>query len=352
LVAQSHLSHGQVDSILSHYPLDLVVEELNASGRYFNEIAVRVLVNEEYLRFQNDIKVLTKNPGNSIRNQIHQIYDSFLLHTKSKISIVPKIKDPNPPEPTVKVLNGPCVNMDFEQGNFNGWTLQRGKRNATSLYDFSNPVATAANVQHFMFNNGVDPIVGIPRVNPASGNFSVRLGDGTTTGANAARMSQTFLVDATNMYFTYSYAVVFESPDDHTANQRPYFRVQVLDQNGNNIACGDYAVYADAANASEYQSVISGGETVLYKNWTSVFTNLSAYIGQNVTVRFTTGDCSLSGHYGYAYIDASCAFQEIIASPDIICPGGSTSITAPGGGWNLPVEYWCSDTNHKRGCPR
>jgi PKD repeat protein len=43
---------------------------------------------------------------------------------------------------------------------------------------------------------------------------------------------------------------------------------------------------------------------VAWRDWTEVAVDLSAYVGQSVTLEFETGDCRLRGHYGYAYIDA------------------------------------------------
>ena len=159
----------------------------------------------------------------------------------------------------------------------------------------------------------------------------MRLGNGNGVGARAARLRQTFMVDNTNYMFTYSYAVVFESPANHTLNQLPYFTVRVFDSLGNSVNCGEYTVIADAQNAPNYQQVWWGGTWVLYQNWQTVFTNLSAYIGQNVTVEFTSGDCSLTGHYGYAYVDASCGISELTASNDIICTGDPSVLSAPPG---------------------
>ncbi len=230
-----------------------------------------------------------------------------------------------------KSLNGPCVNMDFESGDFTGWELTRGDVDGSGPYSYINEVVVGPSAYHQIFGGGVDPVCGIPRVNPTGGAFSARLGNGTGTGARAARLRQSFMVDPTNYMYRYSYAVVFQSPAGHTLNEQPYFTVRVFDSLGNSISCGEYSVIADAASAPDYQSTTHGGSTVLYKNWTTVFTNLQAYIGQNVTVEFTSGDCALGGHFGYAYIDASCGLDSLTTPNNTICQGDSTIITAPSG---------------------
>jgi len=228
--------------------------------------------------------------------------------------------------------------MDFEAGDLSGWTLTRGNVDGSAPYSFVGEFPVGPGAYHQIFAGGLDPVCGIPRVGPLGGGFATRLGNGTGVGARAARIKQTFLVDATNYLFTYSYAVVFQSPVGHGLNQQPYFTVRVFDSLGNSVPCGEYSVIADAASAPDYETTTWGGSTVLYKDWTNVFANLSAYIGQNVTVEFTSGDCSLTGHFGYAYVDASCAFSDIIASSSTICAGDSTLLTAPPGAdtylWN------------------
>ena len=101
-----------------------------------------------------------------------------------------------------------------------------------SYYDI-NEVIVGPGAYHSIFGGGVDPVCGIPCVNPAGGAFSARLGNGTGTGARAAKLRQTFLVDATNYMYRYSYAVVFQSPAGHSLNEQPYFTVRVFDSLGN-----------------------------------------------------------------------------------------------------------------------
>ncbi len=285
-------------------------------------------IDAQYQAFHDSISTIVDN-GTTVAP------DAFQL---SYEQLVQEIKDTHgggqsgpTPVGSPKAANGPCENMDFETGDFTGWELTRGDVTGAMPYSYANEWVTGPGPYHTIFGGGNDPVTGIPRVNPQGGAFSVRLGNGTGVGARAARLRQTFMVDPTNYMFTYSYAVIFESPNNHTLNQLPYFTVRVFDSLGNSVNCGEYSVIADAQNAPNYQQVWWGGTWVLYQNWQTVFTNLSAYIGQNVTVEFTTGDCSLTGHYGYAYVDASCGIQELTASNDIICTGDSAILTAPPG---------------------
>lgn len=224
--------------------------------------------------------------------------------------------------PTPPTIQQACTNIDFESGNTNGWTLSSGFH---PLYNAAGCCPTAGGAQTIMSGNGVDPCGGFPVVSPG-GLFSIRLGN-NGTGGIADRMEQTFSVTAANLNFTYKYAVVFQDPGHAVADQ-PAFTIQMLDANGNLIPCTYYNVSAGQNIPGFLNSPSCPG--VVYKPWTNVVVDLSAYLNQNVTIRFTTYDCALGGHYGYAYIDGSClAFQQ--NNSDTLCVGSTKQICAPPG---------------------
>lgn len=233
-----------------------------------------------------------------------------------------------------KVANGPCVNMDFEEGTVNGWEMYEGSVNSSPAQMVGATQVFTPGAQHTIMTPGADPVVGIPTTNPNGGNFSLRLGDGTGTGGLAASIRQTFLVDANNAVFTYSYAVVLEDPSGHSLGEKPFFKVNIYDQNGSSIACGEYQVVASSGLDNSWTSYGAGW----YRDWQTVFAPLDAYIGQNVTIEFISGDCSQSGHYGYAYVDAECSPLEIIPPGTLICDGNPVTLSAPAGAtsysWN------------------
>lgn len=222
--------------------------------------------------------------------------------------------------PNTPVIQQACTNVDFESGTLNGWTTTTGFH---PLFNASGCCPTAGGAQTIMTGNGVDPCGGFPVVCPG-GNFSVRLGN-NGTGAVADRLEQKFFVSASNANFTYKYAVVFQDPG-HTVNQQPAFRIEMFDSLGAAIPCTYYNVAAGQNIAGFQNSPNCPG--VVYKPWTNVVVDLTTYIGQSVTIRFSTFDCSLGGHYGYAYIDGSCvSFQQ--TTQDTICVGATKNICAP-----------------------
>ena len=310
---------------LAAFEVDLELSESD----YHNQPLIE-LIDHRYQVFHDEIEIRIKNGEEITDEQFQTEYENYITATKQLLDET-KLPPAQPVPNTPKILDGPCVNMDFETGDFTGWELTRGDVDGSVPYSYINEFVVGPGAYHTVFGGGVDPVTGIPCVNPLEGNFSVRLGNGVGTGARAARMRQTFLVDATNYLFQYSYAVIFESPNNHTLNELPYFTVRVFDESGADVPCGEYSVIADAASAPDYETIMYGGTLILYQDWQTVFTNLGAYIGQNVTIEFTAGDCSLTGHFGYAYVDASCNVEQLTASNDIICVGDSATLTAPPG---------------------
>lgn len=232
--------------------------------------------------------------------------------------------------PNNSIFAGPCVNADFELGDMTGWVRSCG------FHPGYNPLGCCPNPngqQTIMTGAGNDPFGGFPLVYPG-GSFSLRLGNSGVNG-QADRIEQTFLVSASNANFSYKYAVVFEDPN-HPTNQQPFFQVEMIDSTGAAVPCTFYYVAAGSGIPGFFNSPTAG---VIYKPWSTVLVDLTPYIGQNITIRFSTYDCSLGGHFGYAYIDGVCqSFSS--GGTATVCAGASTTFCAPAGvdsyTWNGP----------------
>ncbi len=220
----------------------------------------------------------------------------------------------------------PCTNLGFENG-FDGWYGTQGNpieglANApTPIYSptvFGSTIGT----NFELMTGGTDYYGGFSRV--FNGSTSLKLGNqnhGETF--NAASIEQTFLVTPANTNLTYNYAIVLQNPN-HPYSEQPFFQIELFDPNGNLIPCGIYTVALP--NSAFTQSTVAS--STYYKPWTPICLNLTAYLGQNIKIRFTSTDCVPSAHFGYAYIDCSCSPYEI-TSPDSICLGQSATISAP-----------------------
>ena len=184
---------------------------------------------------------------------------------------------------------------------------------------------------------------------PNGSDYVVQLGN-DSPGRGAERISYTINVPSNvdDYSIIFNYAVVFESPS-HQYDEQPKFTARVIDVASNtSTECGSFEFVASGGlpgfiaspNSSRNPSGGGGGGgaggaagpvPVLYKNWSPVLVNLSAYLGKTIRLEFTTNDCSLGGHFGYAYID----FDENCSIPvtgNITCPGieSITLKTLPG----------------------
>lgn len=216
-----------------------------------------------------------------------------------------------------------CPNADFEQNNFSGWIGTTG-----TCCPINSTVPGIVPGRHTIMSAGTDPNTnGLLSTISPDGQFSARLGN-DQTGAEAEQLIYSIAVDASNALFIYRYAVVFEDPA-HMDIEQPRFEIRVYDQNNQPVTCGSYNVYSTAGIPGFKTVINSWGSTIHFKDWTTVGINLSAYIGQTVTIEFSTGDCLLGGHFGYAYVDCYCSPLSIMSD---FCAGNTTTtLSAPPG---------------------
>jgi gliding motility-associated-like protein len=236
-----------------------------------------------------------------------------------------------------------CQNIGFEDGNLNNWFATTGSA-LESFPGFTTPFYNISNIgvnpdRHEIMDGGIDFFGGFPRVAPGMGNRSLRLGN-QLTGAQAEGISRTFMVTPSNSSFTYWYAVVFQDPN-HEPWEQPFFKAMLRTPNGDVINCTEFVVSAAANLPGFFNSPVNSN--VRYKPWSSVNIDLSNYIGQVVTIEFTTGDCSHGAHFGYAYIDCFCSTSPFIQSDNSICPGENITLSIPNG----YTQYLWNPGNHQ-----
>ncbi|MCQ2347667.1 MAG: PKD domain-containing protein [Paludibacteraceae bacterium] len=161
---------------------------------------------------------------------------------------------------------------------------------------------------------------------------SVRLGN-WNIGSEAEQMTYTYKVaDDGNAILKLRYAVVMEDPA-HDASAQPKFTLSILHNNRKlDGGCGEANFVSGGGLRPEDGWHISGGAStpVYWKDWTTVSVNLRDYIGETITVKLTTYDCSQSGHYGYAYFVLECEGGEM---SDLNCgeDNPTTQFNAPDG---------------------
>ncbi|RKR05504.1 PKD domain-containing protein [Flavobacterium sp. 90] len=200
-----------------------------------------------------------------------------------------------------------CYNSDFSEGTFSGWEGYTGTYNRPKK-----DKGFKETRQTIITESTLDPRTGnMLATLPPGEKFAAKLGN-ESAGAETEVLIYSMNVTPENSIFLYKYAVVVEDPD-HTPKEQPQFSVTITDVNGQTIdpLCGDYNVYAGQPdqnfNTYEYIDLKTHRTRIVkWTDWKTVGVNLSAYIGTTVKIEFTTKDCALKEHFGYAYISAKC----------------------------------------------
>ena len=259
------------------------------------------------------------------------------------------------------VLLGQCNNLDFESGDFDNWS---GKYGCNTTREVSYELYQGFGCDHYgnSFDlqgdntagqhelihksefNGVDPYVNaLPLQSPIGGDYIARIGDLYQNDLSAS-MTNSFQVTQNTSLLTLYYAIVLEAPGHSPAEDNPYFRIKLIDPNGNSVKCIEYTQDGDK-NADGFQQYKCNNfgfcqsdrgpegrlTEIVYRDWTAISINLQDYVGQTVSLEVSSGSCALGGHLGYSYFDATCAKPELLKSTDIVCVGNPGILTAPDG---------------------
>jgi len=233
-----------------------------------------------------------------------------------------------------------CIdNLDFEKGNFTNWKCYVGtaRTNGINNYVTWNPTYAVAPVagRHQIISASSlpvnDPYGNFPRLCPWGGNYSLQLGS-TATNKLAEKVSCSFTIpaDQNNFVIEYFYAVVFQDPK-HPFDEQPRFQAKVYDANNssNIITCASYDFTAASGLPGFEESVMDS--SVLYKPWSAVTINLSGYAGHTVILEFSAEDCTLGGHFGYAYVDVNSTCTSLTKSLAYCKNTSSITLDAPSG---------------------
>lgn len=278
----------------------------------------------------NQVEAIYNKKYNAIINdpQLTEKFNAYMQEVESRITPVgssPRGGSGN------RTPGQACTNLDFEDGTWSSWDVFNGDAcdGYVGCVTGMTPGTTTnggfggGSPVHLITNpgTGMDPDVPVSTVSPFGGTNSLRLGN-LDAGDWAEAIENTFLVTADKPYFSYEYAVIIENPATHDPEEMPFFLIEFYDAANNTItdSCGNYYVDPSTEIAkTTFDSIQVGFSWWFYKDWARISVDLTPYIGQNVKIRFTTSDCTLGGHLGRAYLDASCHTAAIDVVQD--CPG-------------------------------
>ncbi len=205
-------------------------------------------------------------------------------------------------------------NIDFEEGNFNGWTCYTGVtsadngENIISLIPTSGPVFNRHTMYSSFPGDGFDEYGGFPINCPNGSGHSIKLGN-NSGGGQAEGISYDFTIPAGQNTYTliYNYAVVFEDPS-HLEFQQPRMEIEISNVTDREIIqCSSFTFFPNGSPLPGFNlSPISASDSpVWYKNWSAVSISLNGQAGKTIRLFFKTADCTFRRHFGYAYIDVN-----------------------------------------------
>lgn len=232
-------------------------------------------------------------------------------------------------------------NIGFENGNFDGWELFIGKRDVNGAPDVLIPTSSIPNFSNSLGQFAVfdisskkvlDRFGSFPVLCPNGSKYSIRLGIVDVkpwASGRIQRITYTFDVPAgvTEYNLTFNYAIVLENAG-HNFNEQPFFSAKVFNVTDHKyINCPSFEFTAPSAVPGFKRSTLTAkGDSVppdtgpvYYKDWSTALINLKNYAGKKIRLEFTTEDCMLQEHFGYAYLDVDEKLSFKPISGNIFC---------------------------------
>jgi gliding motility-associated-like protein len=242
------------------------------------------------------------------------------------------------------------ANIGFEKGNMNGWKLSSGNvRLTNNKIDYYNETAGITSTRAIIVSkaSGNDEKVlkeNIPKAHPTS-NYSLQLGN-NVDGGTFQKAETSFLVNNNHSLLQFHFAVLLLEDDNtrHTPAQKPGFSINITDQNGTPIKCGDFNVQLELSLLNGFKKQ----DFLEYRNWTSGSIDLRNHLGKILKIEVLVHGCTGRQHFGYAYFDAELQkteIQQTSACPDangkmvFIAPEGFEKYTWDNGSTDRVATY-------------
>jgi hypothetical protein len=186
------------------------------------------------------------------------------------------------------------TNAGFEDGTFNGWTLNGGYWGyGIGNYTYSGEQGVSAVV-----GVGDDPLlaswgVNIPMV--CSGNYAARINNTYASGIFST-ITQSAVWNDSHMYFAWS-AILEEPGHEHDAE--PHFLITLHDDTA---GVDLYSIVIASDTAPQTFQTVGGYK---YSGWQVVDLDVAAAgaVGHTLTLRLLASGCAYGAHLGYVYLD-------------------------------------------------
>ncbi len=224
-------------------------------------------------------------------------------------------------------------NIDFEQGNLNGWQCYTGNLVSPSQYTIfpSLPIANRHEILSANPGGQRDPYGFFPVNCPNGSGYSMKLGN-DQGGGELDGVSYTFTIPAGQNQFNliYNYAAVLQDGQaNHDSTNQPRLLIRVRNvTDDSTITCSSFPFIVGSINGFQTSTVNS---TVLFKPWAANSIILDGLAGKTIELFFITTDCGFTAHFGYAYIDVNTECSSAFVGAAYCRDDTSINVTAPFG---------------------
>ncbi len=243
-----------------------------------------------------------------------------------------------------------CNNEDFETGDFTGWIVNTGV--VTDACSGSGCCPNGFGLATVLTTPFTDPYVGAIGASPFGGTRVAQLND-AAVGARAVRIRKNITVGPNNALFQFAYIAVLNVPSNsHPCCAVPKIKIRIIDPSGNILGCPQVEISVPQGGCPPLPAGwVNAGSVVYNPTWQIGSIDLTAFLGQNISIIVDVYDCTWTGHFGYAYFDAICkpitldvnGIQFPAGSNNIsvtACGASTATLTAPAGlapyNWNGP----------------
>lgn len=229
-------------------------------------------------------------------------------------------------------------NGNFETGDFTGWSkstfLNKGFNSARAAggADLSAIVGGPSASPLSLSDSHTNDVVKYP----AYGHYSVRVnsdqsyrGAGHSQNGNIVSQTVSAVLDPSDnlWHLRFAYAAVMVDPLDHTVDEKPYFRVRLINSSKGDDVLYDFSSYVGEPGKNWADGpLFNSTDSWKYIDWTYIDIASSVAhpvdAGDDILIEVIAAGCQPGGHPGYVYVDEIT--DSTIAGPSITASGPAT----------------------------
>ena len=322
----------------------------------FNNYKLSHDINDKIIQHLKEEEVFTAEElKNAVKKEkIYELRKLFFLNN-------PTLKNRYLANPLPTTLSQQCVNGDFESNTagYTFWSDAHPQPASGSSFFLSCATTTRPTATNVVtpttndFNSTItlidntspgfqqyDPVlaglgVNIPTLNSNGDNKCIKLNNQAGFGSSDQTTVSRYFPNINEATIDFNFSLIMDNKPVHGQDIQPFFRVRVLDKNGDIV--DEICIIANPDNCLFSTLIVSNIRRVLYTNWICARLNVGEILNQEGTIEFTVSDCQPSAHFGTVYIDNICGIT--CATPQLGALNlNPTNINCPDTFNNVPIQ--------------